>query len=179
MLLGVILQTASQSVAISIVCRRFIGFGLVFVCLAVPVLITELALPTHRGSTTSLSQLVLTTYPMLIPGSLGSVTKAVSHDGVRRFTSALVCQQGLQVQATRGHHEAIERCQGQGQCRTRGRPLISKVDTIDVGEFRTEVTLGAPTLQAAREIVDASPSLDRQSGSIHTRHTLPTNRRQL
>ena len=54
MLIGVILQTASQNVAMFIVCRFFIGVGLAFACLAAPVLITELAFPTHRAPITSL-----------------------------------------------------------------------------------------------------------------------------
>ena len=54
MVVGVILQTASQNVAMFIVCRFFIGIGLAFACLAAPVLITELAFPTHRAPITSL-----------------------------------------------------------------------------------------------------------------------------
>ncbi|ORX38165.1 general substrate transporter [Kockovaella imperatae] len=54
MLIGVILQTASQNVAMFIICRFFIGVGLAFACLAAPVLITELAFPTHRAPITAL-----------------------------------------------------------------------------------------------------------------------------
>jgi MFS family permease len=48
------LQAASQNVATFAVGRFFIGVGLEFCAIASPVLITELAYPTHRGKVTSL-----------------------------------------------------------------------------------------------------------------------------
>jgi len=54
MLVGVALQTAAQNVAMFIVCRFFIGVGLSWACMAAPVLITELAFPTHRAPITGL-----------------------------------------------------------------------------------------------------------------------------
>lgn len=70
MLIGVAVQTAAQNTGMFIGCRfvshrkralpsradrsQLIGFGLSFACLAAPVLITELAFPTHRGPLTSL-----------------------------------------------------------------------------------------------------------------------------
>ena len=54
MIIGVAIQTAAQNVGMFIGCRFLIGFGLAFSCLAAPVLITELAFPTHRGPLTSL-----------------------------------------------------------------------------------------------------------------------------
>jgi len=54
MLVGVALQTAAQNVGMFIGCRFLIGIGLSFACMAAPVLITELAFPTHRAPITSL-----------------------------------------------------------------------------------------------------------------------------
>lgn len=54
MLIGTAIQTAAQNIGMFIGCRFLIGFGLAFACLAAPVLITELAFPTHRGPITSL-----------------------------------------------------------------------------------------------------------------------------
>ncbi|KDQ59924.1 hypothetical protein JAAARDRAFT_175447 [Jaapia argillacea MUCL 33604] len=49
-----ILQTASQNVRMFIGARWLIGFGLTFAATASPLLITELAYPSHRGQATSL-----------------------------------------------------------------------------------------------------------------------------
>jgi len=54
MLIGVAIQTAAQNFSMFIGCRFLIGFGLSFACLAAPILITELAFPTHRAPITSL-----------------------------------------------------------------------------------------------------------------------------
>jgi MFS family permease len=49
-----VLQTAAQNVGMFIGCRFLIGFGLSFATMAAPVLITELAFPTHRAPMTGL-----------------------------------------------------------------------------------------------------------------------------
>lgn len=54
MIIGCTVQTAAQNIGMFIGCRFLIGFGLSFACLAAPVLITELAFPTHRAPITSL-----------------------------------------------------------------------------------------------------------------------------
>jgi MFS family permease len=54
MLIGVAVQTAATSVGMFIGCRFLIGFGLSFAGLASPLLIGELAFPTHRGTAVSL-----------------------------------------------------------------------------------------------------------------------------
>ena len=73
MLIGTAIQTAAQNIGMFIGCRKaisisfyatcrlifvshrfLIGFGLGFACLAAPILITELAFPTHRAPITSL-----------------------------------------------------------------------------------------------------------------------------
>ncbi|KAJ9111167.1 hypothetical protein QFC20_002661 [Naganishia adeliensis] len=54
MLVGVAIQTAAQNIGMFIAARGIIGFGLGFACAAAPLLITELAFPTHRGPLTSL-----------------------------------------------------------------------------------------------------------------------------
>lgn len=54
MLLGTALQTACQNFGMFIAARGIIGFGLSFSCLASPVLITEIAFPTHRAPLTSM-----------------------------------------------------------------------------------------------------------------------------
>lgn len=54
MLIGTALQTASQNIGMFIAARGLIGFGLSFACLAAPVLITEIAFPTHRAPLTSM-----------------------------------------------------------------------------------------------------------------------------
>lgn len=54
MIIGVALQTSAQNVGMFIACRGIIGFGLAIACVAAPILITELAYPTHRGPITSL-----------------------------------------------------------------------------------------------------------------------------
>lgn len=48
------IQTASQNVGMFIASRGLIGFGLSWAGLASPLLITELAYPTHRAPITSL-----------------------------------------------------------------------------------------------------------------------------
>jgi len=48
------LQTAAQSVGMFIGARFLIGFGLTFAANAAPMLVTEIAYPTHRASLTSL-----------------------------------------------------------------------------------------------------------------------------
>jgi MFS family permease len=53
-LIGVVLQTAAQNVGMFIGCRLLIGFGLSIATMAAPVLITELAFPTHRAPMTGL-----------------------------------------------------------------------------------------------------------------------------
>jgi MFS family permease len=53
-IIGTIIQTAAQNVGMFIGCRFLIGFGLAFACMASPVLITELAFPTHRAPITGL-----------------------------------------------------------------------------------------------------------------------------
>jgi len=54
MLIATALQSAAQNVGMFIAARGLIGFGLSFAGLASPVLITELAFPTHRAPLTSL-----------------------------------------------------------------------------------------------------------------------------
>lgn len=54
MLAATAIQTAAQNVGMFIGARFLIGFGLSFACIAAPVLITELAFPTHRAPITSL-----------------------------------------------------------------------------------------------------------------------------
>ncbi|KAF9237429.1 general substrate transporter [Melanogaster broomeanus] len=48
------IQTASQSVEMFIGARFLIGFGLVFAATASPLLVTEVAYPSHRGQATSM-----------------------------------------------------------------------------------------------------------------------------
>jgi len=54
MLIATAIQTAAQNIGMFIGARFLIGFGLSFACIAAPVLITELAYPTHRAPITSL-----------------------------------------------------------------------------------------------------------------------------
>lgn len=54
MIVATIIQTAAKNVGMFIAARGLIGFGLSFANIAAPVLITELAFPTHRGPITSL-----------------------------------------------------------------------------------------------------------------------------
>lgn len=54
MLVGTALQTAAMNIGMFIAARCLIGFGLSFAGIAAPVLITELAYPTHRAPLTSL-----------------------------------------------------------------------------------------------------------------------------
>jgi hypothetical protein len=54
MIIGVVLQTAAQNVGMFIGCRFLIGVGLSWATMAAPVLITELAFPTHRAPMTGL-----------------------------------------------------------------------------------------------------------------------------
>jgi MFS family permease len=54
MIVGAILQTSAQNFGMFIGARFLVGFGLSFACIAAPVLITELAFPTHRAPLTSL-----------------------------------------------------------------------------------------------------------------------------
>jgi len=54
MLISTAIQTAAQNVAMFIVARGFIGFGLAIAGAAAPLLITELCFPSHRAPLTSL-----------------------------------------------------------------------------------------------------------------------------
>ena len=54
MLIGVAVQTAAQNIGMFIGARFLIGFGLSWASIAAPILITELAFPTHRAPITSL-----------------------------------------------------------------------------------------------------------------------------
>ncbi|KZS87251.1 general substrate transporter [Sistotremastrum niveocremeum HHB9708] len=54
MLAGAIIQTASQTVGMFIGARFLLGFGLTFAANAAPLLVSELAYPTHRAQLTSL-----------------------------------------------------------------------------------------------------------------------------
>ena len=54
MVVGVILQTACQNFGMFIGARFLVGFGLSFASISAPVLLTELAFPTHRAPLTSL-----------------------------------------------------------------------------------------------------------------------------
>jgi MFS family permease len=54
MLIGVAIQTAAQNVGMFVGCRFLLGFGLAIAGVAAPILITELAFPTHRAGVTSL-----------------------------------------------------------------------------------------------------------------------------
>ncbi|TBU44547.1 general substrate transporter [Dichomitus squalens] len=54
MCIATVLQTASHSVGMFIGARFLIGFGLTFAAAAAPVLVTEVAYPTHRAPATSL-----------------------------------------------------------------------------------------------------------------------------
>ncbi|KAG5636475.1 hypothetical protein H0H81_007893 [Sphagnurus paluster] len=53
MCIATAIQTASQSVGMFIGARFLIGFGLTFAATAAPMLVTEIAYPTHRGPLTS------------------------------------------------------------------------------------------------------------------------------
>ncbi|KAG6808601.1 hypothetical protein H0H92_003576 [Tricholoma furcatifolium] len=53
MVIATVVQTASQSVGMFIGARFLIGFGLTFAANAAPMLVTELAYPTHRAPLTS------------------------------------------------------------------------------------------------------------------------------
>jgi len=52
--MGVAIQTGSQNFGMFIASRFLIGFGVAIASLACPILITELAFPTHRAGVTSL-----------------------------------------------------------------------------------------------------------------------------
>lgn len=54
MLLGAALQGGAQNLAMFIVSRFLLGAGTAFVAQPSPILITELAYPTHRGKITAL-----------------------------------------------------------------------------------------------------------------------------
>jgi MFS family permease len=54
MIVGTILQTSAQNMAMFIVARALIGCGCSFSAVSSPVLVTELAFPTHRAPLTSL-----------------------------------------------------------------------------------------------------------------------------
>ncbi|KAM5536734.1 hypothetical protein V8D89_009661 [Ganoderma adspersum] len=54
MCIATVLQTASHSVGMFIGARFLIGFGLTFAAAAAPVLVTEIAYPSHRAPATSL-----------------------------------------------------------------------------------------------------------------------------
>jgi MFS family permease len=54
MLVGPAIQASSQNLPMFVVSRGIIGFATVFVALPSPILITELAYPTHRGKITAL-----------------------------------------------------------------------------------------------------------------------------
>ena len=54
LVIGAAIQAASQNLAMFIFCRGFIGAGTVFIALPSPILVTELAYPTHRGKVTAL-----------------------------------------------------------------------------------------------------------------------------
>lgn len=63
MMVGIVLlvaaaamQAASHNIATFIVARFFVGAGIELSCVPAPVLITEIAYPTHRGKATSLFQ---------------------------------------------------------------------------------------------------------------------------
>ncbi|VDB83240.1 unnamed protein product [Peniophora sp. CBMAI 1063] len=51
---GTVVQTASQSTGMFIGARFMIGFGVTFAAAASPLLVTELAYPSHRGKATSM-----------------------------------------------------------------------------------------------------------------------------
>ncbi|EGO26001.1 hypothetical protein SERLADRAFT_355924 [Serpula lacrymans var. lacrymans S7.9] len=54
MIAATVIQTASQSVQMFIGARWLIGFGLTFAATAAPLLVTEVAYPSHRGQATSM-----------------------------------------------------------------------------------------------------------------------------
>ncbi|KIJ60059.1 hypothetical protein HYDPIDRAFT_32632 [Hydnomerulius pinastri MD-312] len=54
MIAATVIQTASQSVQMFIGARFLIGFGLTFAASAAPLLVTEVAYPSHRGQATSM-----------------------------------------------------------------------------------------------------------------------------
>jgi MFS family permease len=54
MVIGTILQTAAQNMVMFIVARALIGCGCSFSAIASPVLVTELAFPSHRAPLTSM-----------------------------------------------------------------------------------------------------------------------------
>lgn len=54
LLIGTVIQTASQNLAMFIVSRFWIGVSTVFLSQPCPILVTELAYPTHRAKATAL-----------------------------------------------------------------------------------------------------------------------------
>ena len=78
MLIGTALQSAAQNLGMFIGARFLIGFGLSFAGLSAPVLITELAFPTHRAPITSLYN--SSWYP-------GSIVAAWTTYGTYRITN--------------------------------------------------------------------------------------------
>jgi MFS family permease len=54
LLIGAALQGASMNIAMFIVSRWFLGFATALIAQPSPILITELAYPTHRGKITAL-----------------------------------------------------------------------------------------------------------------------------
>ncbi|KAH7889037.1 general substrate transporter [Phlebopus sp. FC_14] len=54
MIVATVLQTASQSIQMFIGARFLIGFGLTFAASAAPLLVSEVAYPSHRGQATSM-----------------------------------------------------------------------------------------------------------------------------
>ena len=54
LLIGTVIQTASQNLAMFIVSRFWIGVSTVFLSQPCPILVTELAYPTHRAKVTAL-----------------------------------------------------------------------------------------------------------------------------
>ena len=54
MIISTIIQSASQNLAMFLIGRFLIGFGNSWASIAGPILLTELAFPTHRAPITSL-----------------------------------------------------------------------------------------------------------------------------
>lgn len=73
------MQAASHNVATFIVSRFLVGVGIQFACVPAPVLISEIAYPTHRGKLTSLYQ---TTF------FLGSITSSWATFGTFHMTNS-------------------------------------------------------------------------------------------
>jgi len=69
LLVGTVVQGAAQNVGMMIAARFILGFGTAFLAQPSPVLVTELAYPTHRGKVTALYNTfyVRLPFPLCVP----------------------------------------------------------------------------------------------------------------